>query len=1403
MTTRWKRVLLWTGVALAIPLLLTATLFWWAGSEGSLARALQLAQRWLPPDQQLVATQVQGSLSGGGRIGQLRWSKPGLAVTLEDLRVDWSLQQLLGGELHVRQLAARRLHLRSTPKPKKPDQPFVMPSQVSLPIRLSIPLAVSRIEMESVDAAGAPVQRVLEDLAASYRYDGKLHTLRLENVRYGQSQAQASAQLDGRTLALAAQLDATLRDLVPGTPFAMQARLTTRGSLAGGEAAALEMTLEARQQDVIAGDAALVTARATLHPWRGQPVQQLDLRLNRLNAHAFHAAAPATALRGQATVNPAPDGMKWIARADISNDLAGEWDHLRLPLRHLGAQAEVSAEQADIGAALAELGKGGSTGVVALRGSVPWERMNQAKLQLDLQQVDLRSLVSTLPRTSFTGPVHLDPLPLGSRIRADVGNESPAPLDADGIPLDHLLADVRRESSIWRIETLDAQSGTGHVQLQGTLAPGTAVDLRAEFQRLPLRQIHGKLATDASTRLSGTVLAAGTFQGGIAFDADVDSDAPGAQGSPRRGEWEVRSIQAKGRLSSTQLTIDRLHLDALRATADASDIRMALPRPDSIRGRLSAAAPGLALQVDAAMSPHAGGGTIALQLTSAQQTAGWLRGLPWIGARLADLHARGAATVNASWQGNWQQWMAAIHRPALQPKLHLDATVKSAGLAFQIPAMSTHSAIRLEVRSLDVNAQGSPAAAMAAIQGDARINDTRAALDVRIRTTQMPGSGNAPRWIVAVENFSASMTPPDQDQPWQLRLADNLQISAELGHDIELQATAGSATLLAPSTAGSREPLDVAWQPMTWRRTAEGAMTLQSAGTVSGIQPAWLDALPTSKGAGLLADAGVRTDMVLSGEWDARLTDHVALRAHLKRERGDIVLVKSSTSADIRALELTLQAADENVTAALNWDSGNAGVITARVATQLRRRDGGWSLPPDAPLSGVIKAKLQDLSTLAFLAPPGWRIQGGLGADVRLAGSLRNPQLEGGIEGNQLSIRSLLDGVDLHNGTLRAELRDSRMEVSELTFEGGTGSRAYVRGFSGNRTPPPTDRGRMLARGFIDWNGVANVAAAGSPATGSRIVLNLDAELQRMQVLVRHDRQMTLSGRLSASLYEGALRVRGDLRVDRASIVLPEASAPTLGDDVVITRKAGLRNAGAVESRQAHGELQTREPMDLEIRLDLGRDLALEGQGITTRLEGDLTVRSASAGSDPFRVFGEVRTVEGRYRAWGQALDVETGIARFNGPYGNPSLDLLAIRPKIDVRAGVRVTGTLLAPRVQLFSDPELPEGEKLSWVVLGRATLMTGTEGASMQQAALGLAAGQLGGRLASGLGLDELGLSEAGVSIGKRISNELYLTYQQGLAGAASTLFIFYDITRRLTIRAQASEASALDLVYTIKFD
>jgi translocation and assembly module TamB len=232
--------------------------------------------------------------------------------------------------------------------------------------------------------------------------------------------------------------------------------------------------------------------------------------------------------------------------------------------------------------------------------------------------------------------------------------------------------------------------------------------------------------------------------------------------------------------------------------------------------------------------------------------------------------------------------------------------------------------------------------------------------------------------------------------------------------------------------------------------------------------------------------------------------------------------------------------------------------------------------------------------------------------------------------------------------------------------------------------------------------------------------------------------------------------------------------------------------------------LLTEVPLELVVLLVLVRVVAVLGLGLATRVEGALSVRCTGvAGDDAFSVFGEVRTDEGRYRAWGLALNIETGIVRFNGPYLNPSLNLLAIRPEIEVRAGVRVTGTLSAPVVQLYSDPSLPESEILSWVVLGRPTIISGAEGSSMQQAALGLLAGQLASSLADDIGVDELGVDESAVSIGKRISNELYVTYEAGLSGAASVLYVFYDITRRLTVRGQTGEATAVDLIYTINYD
>ena len=207
-----------------------------------------------------------------------------------------------------------------------------MPTQVSLPLKVSTPLAIARVQIESVDADESGTL-TFDDLAARYSYDGMQHVLHVDGLRYGQSHLQAHAQLHARNLTVSAQLAAALRDLVPDTPFAMLVRLQISGTLAGGENATVDAQLDARQQPhdaprpdttklltelatlrtsledatseaTPAASEAQILAQTTIHPWRRQPLQKVLLQVNRLDTHAFHVSAPVTAFRGRTSLEP-------------------------------------------------------------------------------------------------------------------------------------------------------------------------------------------------------------------------------------------------------------------------------------------------------------------------------------------------------------------------------------------------------------------------------------------------------------------------------------------------------------------------------------------------------------------------------------------------------------------------------------------------------------------------------------------------------------------------------------------------------------------------------------------------------------------------------------------------------------------------------------------------------------------------------------------------------------------------------------------------------------------------------------------------------------------------------------------------------------------------------------------
>jgi translocation and assembly module TamB len=426
---------------------------------------------------------------------------------------------------------------------------------------------------------------------------------------------------------------------------------------------------------------------------------------------------------------------------------------------------------------------------------------------------------------------------------------------------------------------------------------------------------------------------------------------------------------------------------------------------------------------------------------------------------------------------------------------------------------------------------------------------------------------------------------------------------------------------------------------------------------------------------------------------------------------------------------------------------------------------------------------VDNLGALAPWLPAGWRATGDLNAVATLSGVMGAPEYNGTLAGQQLTLRNALDGVDLREGSLRVALRGDDAKIEDLQFKGGDGT-LRVEGGATFGTQPAL-RVRLLAKQF--------------------------------QLLGRVDRRIVLSGDTTVEVLANAVQADGALTVDEGLIDLSRRDAPTLDSDVNVVRRG---EAPGDEKPNLEEESTTpvnkRGPLAntrLNVQLNLGPQLKLKGRGINTRLAGLLTITSPG---NRLAVNGAVRAESGTYSAYGQNLAIERGVITFTGAVDNPRLDIAAERPNVDVRVGVAIAGTAQNPRVRLFSEPEMNDTDKLSWLMLGRAPEGLGrADTALLQRAALALWAGEDGDApsdaMLKTIGLDELSVrqTETGdvrdtvIRVGKQIGRRWYVGYERGVNTSTGTWQVVYRIAQRLTVRAQSGSDNSLDAIWTWRWD
>jgi translocation and assembly module TamB len=509
---------------------------------------------------------------------------------------------------------------------------------------------------------------------------------------------------------------------------------------------------------------------------------------------------------------------------------------------------------------------------------------------------------------------------------------------------------------------------------------------------------------------------------------------------------------------------------------------------------------------------------------------------------------------------------------------------------------------------------------------------------------------------------------------------------------------------------------------------------------------------------------------------DLRLAARVVLKAAerfeadlvFERRDGDLHLAGGDATQlfGLTEFRLALTARDGVWDFSPRFNGRSLGEIrgTLRARTTPERR---W--PHDeAPIEGEVQARVADLGIWSSWVPPGWRLGGELRTSAAVGGRFGAPTYTGELTGSGIAVRNLLQGVSVRDGQLRVVLAGDSARIERFSALAGDG----------------------------------RVEITGGALFGEQPSARLLLDAQQFRLLGRVDRMLVASGKAELALGKDASRLEGSFRVDEGLFDFSRADAPTLDEDVTLRGEDGDEKAGTEAAAQ-----RPRRNFALGIDFDLGDKLRVRGRGVDTGLRGKVRITNPAG---RLAVNGTIQAERGSYAAYGQKLEIERGLLAFGGPLNDPRLDILAIRPNIDTRVGVLITGTALSPRVRLFSEPEMGESEKLSWLLLGRPADGLGrNDSAILQRAAVALLAGEGEAptdSLMRNLGIDEFSLRqsegdvrETVVTLGKQLSRRWYLGYERGVNSTTGTWQLIYRIAQRFTLRAQSGLENSLDVIWS----
>ncbi|MGE0371068.1 MAG: translocation/assembly module TamB domain-containing protein [Gammaproteobacteria bacterium] len=956
-----------------------------------------------------------------------------------------------------------------------------------------------------------------------------------------------------------------------------------------------------------------------------------------------------------------------------------------------------------------------------------------------------------------------------------------------------LSLDAERSGPQWefpriRIESLDGAAkidGSARLRIADGVPAGFALDARWRDLAWPpdkegiVSSPQGELHAEGTSErydftLSGALRPPHVPP--LRLAASGHGDRTGATVTELSGEWLDGTWSGQGSLAWSP----SLHWDATLAGKDVNPAvyRKGFDGRIDVAGRVRGGYTGAALALDVDVDSVEGalrGYPLSAQARIALQE-GELS-VEGLRLRSGDATLDGSARLGAQWQADWRlhaPQLAALH-PDLAGELLTQGSVSGPpdGLRARIELEGRHLSFRdLRADGLRLNADVDLAPAgrwEAHAEADAAglrdLPGGRITLDI---------SGNSQDHALRLTaeqgeyRLEQRLSGTLRDGSWQARLHDGEIALAASG--VFAQETAAGLTL---------SPEAFTLQDWCWRQDAAqfclaGARNPGDAGMQGELRWRQLD---LAKLSALLPASAVQLGGSGSGNLrlaysDGRLR---AVNASIEATGGALSYTVPGNGSTAQAHTLAYR------TAALEIGGGEDGLRAGlrvdvadgtRLEAEVQLPEWYTAEPQFSPrqaLAGHVDLDLNDLSPVSLLlhdlVPSG---TGRLRAHAALSGSLDDPRIDGRLDVQVEALAVARLGLSLREVNLSLQAEQDRLRLDGALRSGA--GRLEIEGDG-------------VVHSRDSWEGT------------------LALKGEQVEIVRLPSAEVTASPDVTLRLAPGDLEFSGTLAIPAARIEPFTAETATgVSEDVVIV---GEEARNAPPRVRVHGELV----------LVLGDEVRVAGKGLEARLAGRLRILMNSP--EDIDGQGEIRIVEGKYRAYGQNLTIEQGRALYaGGPIDNPALDVIASRQRgEDIKVGVRVTGTADQPLVRLFSDPAMDDGDVLSYLVLGRPLdQASATEGRALYQAAtsLALVGGEaLATRIGGLFNLTEVSIeageasTDTALVLGKSLSPRLYVRYIQGLVENTAAFQIRYRLSDKWTLETESGTraGSGADLIYSFE--